>query len=102
MVRSREKECAFKGLAREPATWPKLSARSQEKLLMERGWNNFDEILAHWRVALPALGDAFVDGRAEVDPVDPRRACEYCDLMTFCRISSPSAIDENGEGAADE
>jgi ATP-dependent helicase/DNAse subunit B len=104
MVRSREKDCAFKGVAREPDRWPKMNGKSQDKLLAERGWTGFDEIIAHWRTALPALGDAFVDGCAVVDPVDPQQACQYCDLVTLCRISAQpeTGEDDAGESSADE
>jgi len=104
VVRSRESECSFKGVARDPDVWPKLAAKGQDKLLEERGWSCFDEILAHWRVALPALGDAFVAGQAAVDPVDRQQACKYCDLSSLCRIGDhcSSMDDGSGEGGADE
>jgi probable DNA repair protein len=104
MVRSREKECAFRGVVRHPAAWPKMTAKSQEKLLTERGWGSFDEIVAHWRSALPALGDAFVDGCAAVDPVDVQQACKYCDLVTFCRFTAQFDSDAaaGGEGGGDD
>ena len=68
-----------------------------EKLLAEHGWGSFDDVVVHWRSALPALGNAFVDGCAAVDPVAARQACKYCDLSTFCRISTVIDTDENGE-----
>jgi probable DNA repair protein len=104
LVRPRERECAFKGVAREPEAWPKMSSKGQARLLAEHGLGGFAELLCQWRTALPALGNAFVDGCAAVDPVDPLQACKYCDLVTFCRISAALDRDEQpeGEGAADE
>ena len=104
MVRSRERECGFRGVARQPETWPKMSSQGQSRLLAERGWDSFDEILVHWRTALPTLGNAFVDGCATVDPVDPQQACKFCDLVTLCRISAKadSGGNDDGEGEADE
>jgi probable DNA repair protein len=104
MIRSREKECAFRGVARKPDLWPKMSAKNQDKLLAERGWSNFDEVVAHWREALPALGDAFVAGVATVDPVNPQQACRYCDLPALCRIGEHEGVPEadDGEVSADE
>jgi probable DNA repair protein len=103
-VRPRERECAFKCVAREPEAWPKLSSKGQARLLAERGWGSFAELLNHWRAALPALGNAFSDGFAAVDPVDPLQACQSCDLVTLCRISAALDRDEQpeGEGSADE
>ena len=101
-VRAREKECAFKGLAREPDAWPGLGQAAHEKLLASRGWSGIDAVLAHWRTALPELADSYLDGWAAVDPVDPDRACRYCDLVTLCRFS---AADRNGPavtGGADD
>ena len=101
VIRSRESECTFKGIARDPAAWPKLGAKNQGKLLTEHGWSSFDEIITHWRTVLPALGDAFVAGQSTVDPVDPRQACKYCDLMTLCRIGDQGGSNDDGEGAED-
>jgi probable DNA repair protein len=97
MIRSREKECSFKGVAREPDAWPRMSSKNQDKLLAERGWSSFDEVVAHWRAALPALGDAFLAGQAAVDPVDPQKACKYCDLISLCRLfEQGGGLDADG------
>jgi hypothetical protein len=101
VVRARAKECAFKGVATEPDGWPGLGVQSQQKLLAERGWSDFDAILAHWRAALPVLGDSFLDGWARVDPVDPVKACQYCDLVTLCRISEAAGPGVEPAGGAD-
>jgi probable DNA repair protein len=101
VVRARAKECAFKGVATEPADWPGLAVQAQQKLLAERGWSDFAAILMHWRAVLPALGDSFLDGWARVDPVDPVKACQYCDLVTLCRISEAAALDDEPAGGTD-
>lgn len=101
VVRARDNECAFKGVARDPEEWPRLGAQTQQKLLAERGWTDFAAILAHWRVALPALGDSFLDGWARVDPVDPVKACQYCDLATLCRISDTAGPGREPAGGTD-
>jgi ATP-dependent helicase/nuclease subunit B len=38
-----------------------------------------------WRDILDALAKQFAEGRAEVDPTP--KACNYCDLMAFCRVA---------------
>lgn len=93
---ARERDCAFKGVAREPDAWPGMSAATQERLLGDCG---FDAVLAHWHTALPALGDAFVAGSAAVDPVDARQACATCDLAVLCRVETRAddAGEENGD-----
>lgn len=102
-ISNRESECAFKGVARDPEAWPNMGVKTQHQLLADHGWSSFDEIVAHWRTALPALGDAFVEGQAVVDPVDAQKACAYCDLMTLCRIGDRGGLDAGvNEGEADE
>lgn len=102
-IRSRSQECTFRGLVRDPSAWPKMSIKSQEKLLREQGLESFDGAIDHWRTALPGLGDDFVDGNAVVDPVDPQRACKYCDLQTLCRIGpQPESAEVTGEGDSDD
>jgi probable DNA repair protein len=86
MVRSKEKECGFRGVARELESWPGAKSRKLISKLEENHWLSFDDVLTHWRESLPALGNAFARGEAIVDPVDPELACKYCDLKGFCRI----------------
>lgn len=86
VVRSKEAESGFSGLARDLSGWPGATSRPLEARLAEKGWESFDEVLAHWQASLPALGDAFAAGVAAVDPVDPVLACQYCDLTGLCRI----------------
>ena len=86
VVRSKTKESGFRGLARMVESWPGAKSRALEARLDEKGWGAFEEVLAHWSNTLPALGDAFARGEASVDPVDPKLACQYCDLTGLCRI----------------
>ena len=102
-VRSREKDCTFRGLARRPDDFKGMSLKSQEKLLSKSGLANFDAAIEHWRSALPALGDAFVGGVATVDPVDQRKGCDTCDLHGLCRVDERGvAAGDDEEGAGDE
>ncbi len=86
VVRAGSNECKFKGIARNAEHWPGISDRSQQELMAGREWGSFDQILENWRVALPELGNAFMDGAAVVDPYDRDKACRYCDLMSLCRL----------------
>lgn len=86
VIRSKEKESGFRGLARKTEAWPGAKPRALDVRLEEKGWRGFEEVLAHWRATLPDLGDAFARGEASVDPVDPKLACQYCDLTGLCRI----------------
>ncbi len=98
VVRSKEKESGFSGLARDSAAWPGAKSRALAAGLEEKGWSGFDEVLAHWEKTLPALGDAFTRGDAAVDPVDPELACKYCDLKGLCRILEQAGVVQEAQG----
>ncbi len=97
-VRTKEKECGFRGLARDASGWPGAGQRTLGALMEEKGLASFDDVLSHWDQALPLLGNAFADGEAAVDPVDPERTCQYCDLTSFCRILDVEEIMTLKEG----
>lgn len=88
-----------------------VNGRMQFNGLMENGPNNdkyfskviplkqlnglditpdWQSILKQWREVLEQLSGDFCTGRAAVDPVDPAKACLYCDLQSVCRIGSTS------------
>jgi probable DNA repair protein len=60
-------------------------------------WNS---LLAHWRVVLHALAEHYVRGDSQVDPLP--QACAYCHLSSFCRIHERGAAVMAEEGDADE
>jgi probable DNA repair protein len=43
-------------------------------------------LLAQWRKDAEALGKAFAEGDAHVDPKDELKTCRRCDLQTLCRV----------------
>ncbi|MGK2944983.1 MAG: PD-(D/E)XK nuclease family protein [Desulfuromonadales bacterium] len=96
VVRGKVKESGFRGLARKDEAWPGAKSRALATRLDEKGWGSLEEVLAHWNSTLPALGDAFARGDASVDPVDPKLACQYCDLTGFCRILERGATSPEG------
>jgi probable DNA repair protein len=87
VVRGKEKERGFKGLARTVEGWPGAKSKKIDQLLEEQGWEDFEQILEHWQATLDGLGDAFTKGDARIDPVELEKACKYCDLSRLCRIA---------------
>jgi probable DNA repair protein len=69
--------------------------------------NRFDAtMLIDWRQRIEQLAEDFLTGRAEVDPRDYPKTCEYCGLETLCRISENQNLlefeqdsEEDGETA---
>jgi probable DNA repair protein len=49
--------------------------------------------LEEWRQIIERLGEEFVAGRAEVDPLDHRKTCERCHLHAVCRINENNLMD---------
>jgi probable DNA repair protein len=75
-------EVKLDGLLREARATlsPKLSGNSgmvKEPLT--------DEMLFDWQTKIRELADDFVDGVAEVDPIEPMKTCEWCELQVLCR-----------------
>jgi ATP-dependent helicase/nuclease subunit B len=66
--------------------------------------NKFDaEMLLNWREAIEQLAHDFLSGRAEVDPRDYPKTCEYCGLESLCRIAENRTLLDPDElpGEAD-
>jgi hypothetical protein len=43
-------------------------------------------LLAQWKKDAEALGKAFAEGDAHVDPKDIDKTCRRCELHTLCRV----------------
>lgn len=97
-VRSNPKEMGYNGLVRNADGWDSSLQRSQDRLLNESGLDDFDALQEAWGVNLERLAQAFVDGEAQVDPLDSEKTCRHCDLVPLCRISEKrqSLMDEEG------
>jgi probable DNA repair protein len=51
------------------------------------------EQLIDWRDHIQELAREFVDGKAEVDPREEPKTCEYCGLEALCRIQERRAAE---------
>lgn len=45
------------------------------------------QLLEYWKNNLNVLAKDFIEGRADVNPIQPHLTCRHCDLHTFCRIA---------------
>lgn len=54
---------------------------------------NWDALQAQWRDVLQRLAQAFVDGRAEVEP-KAKNTCDFCALDSICRHYHEAGADE--------
>ena len=68
-------------------------ALGKQKLSLEK--------LRIWRDAIESLVEEFLEGRAEVDPIDPRETCERCGLQPLCRITAGGEDEEQQEEAGE-
>lgn len=100
-ARLRPDDLRFEGVAESDPGIPGLAPVGRDRGHWKEadGWN---ELLAAWQDNLDGLAQAFLDGRAEVDPRDSQ-ACRTCHLHAFCRIHerqrSPVAQQEDAHGA---
>lgn len=88
----RRGDCGFIGIGRSGELLPGVAAASGHRLLAGSEIADWEGLLRSWRLALQQLGDDFSRGKAVVDPVDSRRACERCDLQPLCRLSERDAM----------
>jgi len=44
------------------------------------------KLLEEWKRDTEALGRAFAQGNAEVDPKEDLKTCRLCELQTLCRV----------------
>jgi hypothetical protein len=58
--------------------------------------------VAIWERELERLAGEFVAGDARVDPKQPGKTCNGCDLHALCRIHERTALyDEEGENGSE-
>lgn len=94
-------KCAFAGHvgAAKTTLFPFLSGTSS---LVKRPMTA--EQLIDWREYIEKLAREFVDGKAEVDPREEPKTCEYCGLEALCRIQESRAAEgllDAGEDTAE-
>ena len=95
-ARVRAGDFCFNGLAREEGLLPGVSTVEKHRVAskVRRDW---DDLLAHWRIALEGIGASYAAGDANVDPRDGPATCERCDQHTFCRVSERLPVSAPGE-----
>ncbi len=90
----------FNGVLEEAGLVPGVKAFSQLKQCREQA--DWAALLADWRATLEALGAAFHDGQAQVDPRDYPNTCQYCTLTPLCRIQEQVTLAPEPEGDGDD
>ncbi len=80
---NREK-CAFLGVASDSGIAPNIKSFMESK--HAQGYADWDDLFQHWSGSLRMLAGEIQAGRAEVDPKDPAKSCNFCPLPSLCRI----------------
>ncbi|MBF0160688.1 MAG: PD-(D/E)XK nuclease family protein [Magnetococcales bacterium] len=85
--------CRFSGLSSREGVLPQMESL-QNHAPEGLDWRG---MIDQWRVVLTALGERFVGGEAQVDPLPA--ACRYCELPPLCRHHEqhPSPVGEEEE-----
>lgn len=87
------REVRFDGVAKDASLLPKVRAVEQSPdAEADDAWAYWQQ---EWRARIERLAADFVAGRASVDPRP--KACEYCHVVSICRISdaSATAVEQN-------
>jgi probable DNA repair protein len=88
------REVRFDGVAKEASLLPRVRAVEQgpEDMAADDAWSYWQ---GEWRARIERLASDFVAGKASVDPRP--KACEYCHVVSICRISdaSATAVEQN-------
>jgi probable DNA repair protein len=77
--------CSLKGIGAQELPEPKL--QWQEKIQTEAGAYDWPQLKKQWLKVLTALANDFIAGKSMVDPKQPNKTCQYCDLSALCRIN---------------
>ena len=70
-------EMRFMGYSRAPNLIPKVNVNPVAP---------WPKLLEEWKRDTEALGRAFAQGEAEVDPKEDLKTCRLCELQTLCRV----------------
>ncbi len=63
---------------------------------------SLQQVIARWHATLCELARDHRAGRAEVDPANPHKTCEYCPLPGICRISQDDIVVSEEEQCDEE
>ena len=95
-------EMTFKGIGREPDLIPGVNVITRDRSRAAKQYRDWGDLVERWRVQLEAIGTAFAEGDARVDPKRKPLACDTCHQQTFCRIAEKAPLGLASAGEADE
>jgi ATP-dependent helicase/nuclease subunit B len=59
---------------------------------------SLQQVIARWHATLERLAQEHRGGRAEVDPLEPKKTCKYCPLPGICRVSQDDFVASEEQG----
>ena len=77
--------CMVKGVGAQES--PEKILQWKDKHKTDAGVMDWTQLKQHWQKVLAALAADFMAGKASVDPKQPAKTCQYCDLSSTCRIN---------------
>jgi hypothetical protein len=94
---------AFKGLARAEGLLPGVGPVSKDRSRLASAYADWNELRQGWQRELDALGRAFAQGDARLDPKNGALTCAGCGERLVCRVAELELAEgEPGEGEGDE
>ena len=89
-------ECEFQGKVRAAKATLRSKMHGSSNLVKQP---LEPEEMEAWRLAIVELAKDFLAGRADVNPREYPKTCEYCGLEAMCRVREMRGAAGNGDGA---
>jgi len=77
-------ECKFTGIMDGPECFSNISPFTHGT---ENKYESWRDLILEWEAKLKGLAKEFIEGRADVCPVDEENTCRLCKLQPLCRIT---------------
>lgn len=84
-------DCKFLGISKRDGVFPGVKEFDKDDKYREKtGAGSWQELMDFWKAVRDGLAKDFVEGFAEVDPIEANEQdgpCKYCDIKPLCRVS---------------
>ncbi|MFA7555086.1 MAG: PD-(D/E)XK nuclease family protein [Spongiibacteraceae bacterium] len=77
--------CELKGIGSEDLSEPLV--KWKDKIKSDAGVLDWAQLKQNWIRVLTDIANDFIAGKADVDPKNPNKICQYCRLSSVCRVN---------------
>ena len=100
----RDDGCEYKGIVRQAGLFPGLPKSGRSYEYLDDAGQNLPDTTDGWRRVLHGLMADFLDGKAEILPLEGETTCKnaYCELQPLCRIGELQRLQTDARPRAAE